>query len=1244
LESVTLSGFQVWPAQEMLKDNEEAAAFTIDQAFYASSTQYPSEAAVVDQPQIWRDARLTRLEVRPVSYNAVTGEITVATKMRITVDYFGANSTFEFDRVRQPINRKFQELYSSKIINFERLGYPLSTSDLDNPGTKWLLVCKEEAMPYVQPLFDFRHAQGLEAEVRYIAADFDTPEEIKAYIYSLYTTTNLEYVMLVGDAYYAGGPTAVDVPMYHWVDSYSDSWYTMMDGTGDYLADIACGRIVYDTAGQLQLQIQKTMDYLTAPEVSDWAKHSLLVAHSEQYPLKYTQCKEEIRTYPYALETPIFQQCYGGAGASNQNVIDYLNTYSSGILNYRGHGSTTAWWQWGSSGDFNATHIAQLTNIDRYFVHFDVCCDNMDFPDYNGDCFAESMMKHTAAAIAINGAIIPSYTIPNHDYDKEFYKAIYDEGINNIGYASNFANITVYQVHGSIGQSNIRTYLWLGDAAIDAWTDEMMSMAVIHPTAHFIGTTQITINTGVSNALVCAQNDEVYAAGYSDAAGNITLTFDPAPVMPGDLTITCSAHNYLTYQQTIPVLPPVGPYVVFNDVDINDAIVGNNNGQWDFGETIDLSIELLNVGVDPAIDVTATIITADPLITIYDGSEFYGTLAAGDSLTIANGFRIRSDESTPDQYTVLFTLEAVSGANTWESFFSLIVNAPNVNQAGLIILDPTGNNNGQLDPGEDTQFELTLANEGHSDAGNVMVTMTASDPDVTINGNPGSYGTLIPGGQDMVSYNVIADAGMASGVEVTFTLDIQADGGYAEIEEFDLVVGDIRNLPSGPDGYGHFAWDNNDGGESMPFDWVEIAPSQGGPGINNGPTSDDQTVQVNLPFTFTYFGQNFNNISICSNGWIAMGTETSTDYSNSGIPNADGPANMIALNWDDLHPGYGGTEICTYYDAANHYFVVEYYNISHYGTGGSQRDTFQGILYDPAYYGTSTGDGIILCQYSTTSDVSSSTFGIENAAESDGIQYGFDNSWDEHAWPVEVGRTITYTSGEAGTPEFTVQLDYVSGSPVPPAGGNVYYAIFVENIGTSAASFDGWLDVSYEGGAPTLVALRSFTGFLPGWTINRPDMFFPVPESYAPGNYSFAAHVGTYPGTVLAEDSFPFTKTGDFDGEFVPFVPDGVPNPFDRIDTGDIITALPDEYQVMGTYPNPFNPTTTISYALPEAGKLSLKVFDVSGRLVATLVDGHRDAGYHEVTFDASNLASGVYIYQLKVNDFSTNGKVILMK
>jgi hypothetical protein len=88
----------------------------------------------------------------------------------------------------------------------------------------------------------------------------------------------------------------------------------------------------------------------------------------------------------------------------------------------------------------------------------------------------------------------------------------------------------------------------------------------------------------------------------------------------------------------------------------------------------------------------------------------------------------------------------------------------------------------------------------------------------------------------------------------------------------------------------------------------------------------------------------------------------------------------------------------------------------------------------------------------------------------------------------------------------------------------------------------------------------------------------------------------------------------------------------------------PDGYALEQNYPNPFNPSTTIRFALPEAGHVKLTVYNILGEEVATLIDGYREAGWYSVNFDASRLASGTYIYLLNANGHILKGKMLLIK
>lgn len=91
-------------------------------------------------------------------------------------------------------------------------------------------------------------------------------------------------------------------------------------------------------------------------------------------------------------------------------------------------------------------------------------------------------------------------------------------------------------------------------------------------------------------------------------------------------------------------------------------------------------------------------------------------------------------------------------------------------------------------------------------------------------------------------------------------------------------------------------------------------------------------------------------------------------------------------------------------------------------------------------------------------------------------------------------------------------------------------------------------------------------------------------------------------------------------------------------------SAIPDRYALNQNYPNPFNPVTNISFDLPKSSKVTIKVFDLLGKEVATLVDRQMNAGSHAIHFEAGHLASGVYFYQIKARDFTSVKKMILLK
>jgi hypothetical protein len=98
------------------------------------------------------------------------------------------------------------------------------------------------------------------------------------------------------------------------------------------------------------------------------------------------------------------------------------------------------------------------------------------------------------------------------------------------------------------------------------------------------------------------------------------------------------------------------------------------------------------------------------------------------------------------------------------------------------------------------------------------------------------------------------------------------------------------------------------------------------------------------------------------------------------------------------------------------------------------------------------------------------------------------------------------------------------------------------------------------------------------------------------------------------------------------------------VESGRNADGLPSEYSLSEAYPNPFNPTTAISYQLSAVSDVKLVVYDLLGREVATLVNERKAPGKYEATFDASRLASGVYIYRLSAGPFVESRKLVFMK
>ena len=235
----------------------------------------------------------------------------------------------------------------------------------------------------------------------------------------------------------------------------------------------------------------------------------------------------------------------------------------------------------------------------------------------------------------------------------------------------------------------------------------------------------------------------------------------------------------------------------------------------------------------------------------------------------------------------------------------------------------------------------------------------------------------------------------------------------------------------------------------------------------------------------------------------------------------------------------------------------------------------------------------------------------------------------------------TYDASAALAP-VTISLSPVNPPiQIPPTGGSFSFDATLDNATSSVQTFDVWIMVqlpSQSWYGPILGPL-SLT-LQVGATLTRLRTQS-VPAGAPAGEYWYEGRVGDYPTEIWDTGGFGFTKlgAGDEDLGFGQWTNTG--EDFGEM-TGKIITD--NSSFITSISPNPFNATTALSFQLSADSYVRLRVYDTGGRLVATLVDGWREAGEHEAVFDGSALASGIYICRLKAGDFVATQKLVLLK
>ena len=1301
IEDVDIAPTQ--PSQ--LESGQEPAPFALDQATYSSDQFYPGDLAEVHDPVIMRDLRMVQISMYPAQYNPVSRQLKIYRDLSVSVSFTGENVINPKTTHHQYLSDGFYPIYRSLVANFDQF---FSTTEVRRGG--YLILAKDMFVDTLQALADWKHKKGYTV---YIAptseidpnGDNPTKYEVFNYIQNAYDTWEVppEYVMIVGDEDNLGYTGIEDYPYSYYA---SDHPYSMVEGN-DYLPDIFVSRFSVDNMSQLRVGLAKILNYESSPNMDDpahWLR-GLSVAgnvYATTPRITVLWVRELLLANGFTHVDTSFRW---SSGQSDPNLLGYFNSGPS-LVSYRGWAGPSGWY----SPSFNTGNLGQIQNHNKLGVMASIVCGTGNFS--SNECFGEKWIRMGASPTSFKGG--PAFfgttdgdtnTKWNNPIMFGFYWGIFTEDNYHFAAAAVRGKMQQYNTFPNHRSGNVRkyfhTYNMLGDPELEIRTAIPKIINVSHPLSltHGINHIQAIVTDdmeqpveGTYVTLVKGSSDEeeVFEVGRTDSFGNISLTFDASTA--GTMYLTVSGRNLYPYQGTVMLTRgelAVGHESHAIDDDNSGYSSGDGDGIANPGETIELSVDLKNFSDDQtAYDVNVVLDPIDTeLATVYDADRSFGDIGAGEIVSTETPFVIRIDPHAQDGDEIwLKTTATDSNDDSWESLVEIPVEAPKFRVISVSF--PGGN--GRLDPGETLDMVLTLENIGSVDAEGVTATVATMDDYTTIETERGIFGSIPAGGSGNNSLNpmvISSDPGTFDGRRLNLILHTATSSGAQSSVPLTVTIGNVLSSdPIGPDAYGYYMFDNTDAGYAPQptYEWIEISPYVGGNGtrIVFSYPYDDESVPISLPFDFVYYGQSFDYMLVCINGFVAfdttvydMGGNYWFNFHNKPIPDPGAPSGLIGPFWDDLEYS-GNNGVFEYYDSENNRFIIEWEDCVHPNPSPHSPETFQMIIYDPSYHPTISGDSEILFQYQTVYNDDNdywdgdrpglySTVGMQNPDNNIGLEYTFDNIYAPGATTLASGRAIRITTNtgrgailgnvdlnnfgfnqdvkvtiSAGQYRITPQSGDYWIKNVPPGTFDVtaeirgYFPMTSEGIDVEADMTAGDIDFSMTR-CPRPENLDASEGLgdrieLAWDAVDHPDMigYNILRGKWESGDFEML-NEEPITETTFTDLSVPDNDvywyyitavySGDY-GEAESFASNHDSGTMeDLTGTDDERLIVPENFFISQNYPNPFNPVTTISYGLPAGADVRIEIYNILGQNVRTLVDERQAAGYRSVIWDGND-------------------------
>lgn len=843
----TYEGIEIAPAPRIPWDTETGPLeYEKNQGIYGKDAFYPENTVTLYEKTSIRGIEAVMLGITPFQYNPVTKQLIVYRDIEIEVSFTGGSGYIGENRLRSrwwdPI---IHDLFLNESI-IPEMDYNFSYQGTKDAGCEYLIITpnNQEFQDWADTIKEFRTRQGIMTDVLTLdELGGNTAYIIEDFINEAYNTWDIvpSAVLLLGD-YGTNAATSVVSPIW---DSYCVSDNIYADVTNNDMPDIIFARMTAQNADQLEVMISKFINYEMNPPTSpDFYNHPI-TALGWQTERWFQICSETVGGYwKNALgKDPVrINEVYGGNPANDPwstatNTYTVLNYFGPNGLNYipasptdlgnwnggsagmvsdaindgafvlqhRDHGYEQGW---GEPG-YNSGHIDALTNTDLTFI-FSINCLTGKY-NLSGECFTEKFHRYTnnglnSGALGLIAASEVSYSFVNDTYVWGMYDNMWPDFMP--AYGSNPEERGLLPAFGNAagkyflqqsswpyneGNKEVTYHLFHhhGDAFLTLYSEVPQEQIVLHSEVILEGAESFSIFAEEGAYIAVTVDGEII--GTETGAGEIIEMSVPAQMAGSQIAVTVTKQNYFRYQSEVNVIESDIAYVVNESFSINDES-GNGDGLMDYGESVELSMTLENIGTVEATNVTSVISTENEFISIISDTQNFGTILPGASITIDNAFVFDVDYLIPDMTNVIFTIESTDGTDIWSSEIVIQSHAPILEFSDFDIDDSAGNNNGSLDPGETVDITVHVVNEGSSDAFDIMGELSAANPYITINSNPMDYGDLLAGGTSEQTFSVTIDATTPEGFTAEFSLSLNGIGGINGEGSFTTVVGKFTAL------------------------------------------------------------------------------------------------------------------------------------------------------------------------------------------------------------------------------------------------------------------------------------------------------------------------------------------------------------------------------------------------------------------------------------------------------------------